>query len=264
MNKVMTYAKGIHSVVGMYVAQCLQEADECFTKRKRVPEVRIHPEWVEVDHKLVAVCLEALPDRLSSDCYRQGRNDSFTLVLYNIFTLINPGGSREIDCLTQFVRRPVGPSDAAGVREVLEDWVVARRRLKAIGNLEMIPKERFDAMSLMVEALCKRDYKFRKIWDTKSAMLGPGYHDHVNDQFANETENWLRHELKGMESNDLMEQPKDQVGSYNRVNQYGANVNMAAVPSQGPNQQEDKRNNFVCYNWKKDGKCSRKGLPIFP
>ena len=148
----MTYAKGTHSMVGRYVAQCLAEADECFHEKRGPPGSRILPDWKEVDHKLVAVCLEALPERMSSDCYRQGRNETFTAVLYNIFTLINPGGSREIDCLTQFVRRPVGPSDSAGVRNMLEDWVAARKRLRTITGIDMIPKERFDAMSLMVLA----------------------------------------------------------------------------------------------------------------
>ena len=49
--------------------------------------------------------------------------------------------------------------------------MVARRRLKAIGNLDMIPKERFDAMTLMVDQLAKKDPKFRKIWD-KECTLG--------------------------------------------------------------------------------------------
>ena len=121
MNKVMTYANGVHSMVGRYVAQCLQDADVNFTQKRGLPDGDILSDWTEVDHKLVAVCLEALPERLSSDCYRQSRTTTFTMVLYNIFCMINPGGSREIECLTKFVREPIAPGDAAGVREMLEN-----------------------------------------------------------------------------------------------------------------------------------------------
>ena len=215
MNKVMTYANGVHSTVGQYVAECLQEADKCFTQKKEPPDGKLSPEWTEVDHKLVAVCMEALPEPVASDCYRQNMTHAFALVLYNVFCLTNPGGSREIEHLTKFAREPVGPGDAAGVREMLEDWVVARRRLKVVGNFDMIPKERFDAMSLMVEKLCAKDQKFNRIWETKCALLGPGCHDHVNDDFADTTENWLRHELKGMESNEILDQTKStQAGTH--------------------------------------------------
>ena len=69
----------------------------------------------------------------------------------------------------------------------------------------MSPKERFAAMSWMVEKLCTQDRRFNKIWDTKCALFGPGCHDNVDDQFAESTETWLRHELKGMESNELLD-----------------------------------------------------------
>ena len=36
-------------------------------------------------------------------------------------------------------------------------------------------------------------------------MSGPGFHDHTDETFAQATEDWLRHELKGMESNDLLD-----------------------------------------------------------
>ena len=264
MNKVMTYANGVHSSVGRYVAQCLQAADDCFTQKRGPPYKTVRQDWIEVDHKLAAVCLEALPDRLSSDCYRQNRNDSFTLVLYNIFCMINPGGAREIECLTKFVREPVGPGDAAGVREMLEEWVVARRRLKVIGNLEMIPKERFDAMSLMVEKMSKQDQRFRKTWDTRCAMMGPGCHDHVEDKFANETENWLRHELKGMESNELLDKAQSR-DDMNQDRWYPNTQNwkprVFKVTAETEEGQDDRRKNFACYNWKRDGKCDRQGCP---
>ena len=182
------------------------------------------------------------------------------MILYNIFCLINPGGAREIEHLTKFVREPVGPGDAAGVREMLEDWVVARRRLKVVGNLDMIPKERFDAMSLMVEKLCTKDQKFNRIWETKCALLGPGCHDHVNDQFADNTKNWLRHELKGMESNEILDlvQNKGDTGWGQWSPSRARVMKMAATEGD----KEARRKNYVCYNWKKDGKCSRPNCPF--
>ena len=188
MNKVMTYSKGVHSQVGTYVAHCMKEADEAFSQKKGVPDRTIYQGWLEVDHKVVAVCLEALPERLSTDCYKQGRNDTFTQVMYNILCNLNPGGSKEIESLVQFCRMPPCAADAAGVREVLEDWVVAKQRLKAIGNVDMIPKERFDAMTRMVEKLGKKNQQFKTSWDTRCALHGPGFHDHADDKFANETE----------------------------------------------------------------------------
>ena len=57
----MTYANGVHSRVGDYAAQCMRDADACFTgangMKKDVPDKSLYYGWTEVDHKLVAVCL---------------------------------------------------------------------------------------------------------------------------------------------------------------------------------------------------------------
>lgn len=154
-----------------------------------------------------------------------------------------------------------GLGDAAGVREVLEDWVVAKSRLKAIGNVDMIEKEKFDAMCMMVDKLCKRNQQFKISWGTRRALSGPGFHDHADDAFANDTEKWLRHELKGMESNELLEATQSRGDSnkrwdwnsepYPRINKMGA--------AEGG--QQDKRKYFACYELKNNGKCGKTNCP---
>ena len=265
----MTYANGVHSRVGEYVAQCLKDADEYFTGKRGVPHRSLYHGWTEVDHRLVAVCLGALPGRVADDCCKLGRNDTFTRVIYNIFCIINPGGEREIDCLTQYCRTPPGAADAAGVREILEDWVVARIRLRTVGSLDMIPKERFDAMSRMVEKLCQKNQRFKTIWDTRCAMGGPGFHDHTDETFAQTTEDWLRHELKGMESNELLDaaqqgnKKRDEWNkeTFPRINQMQAGEGGQQGRRNEGGPKEDKRKQFACYEYKKNGKCEKKDCP---
>ena len=236
--------------------------------KKDVPNKNLYYGWTEVDHKLVAVCLGALPTRVSEDCYKLGRNDTFTRVIYNIFCIINPGGERELDCLTQYCRMPPVAADAAGVREVLEDWIVARVRLRAVGSLDMIPKERLDAMTRMVEKVCQKSQKFKTIWDTRCAIGGPGFHDHTNEDFAQKIEDWLRHELKGMESNERLDaaQQGHQRDDWNkepfpRIMQMQAGEGGQQGKGRKGGQKEDKRKQYACYEWKKYGKCERTDCP---
>ena len=272
MNKIMTYANGVHSKVGGYVAHCMRNADDYFSVKKIVPDGNIDQGWTEVDHKLVAVCLLALPDRISADCYKQGKNETFTQVIYNVLCILNPGGAKEIECLTKFCRTPPSAKDAQSVREVMEDWVVARHRLKAIGSVDMIPKERYDAMGMMVDQLCKQNHQFRTSWETRRAMMGPGFHDHADDAFADGTEAWLRHELKGMESNELMEVTQDpQNGTQRRqwqqmqewTHESYPRVNAVDVQPRGvtEGQPKDNRQYFACYTFKADGVCTKKDCP---
>ena len=102
----MTHAKGIHSMIGKYMAHCLREAEEYFVQRRGRPTDNVLPLWQEVDHKLVAACLDALPDRIPDDSYRTNQNTTLTVVLYNLYTLINPGGARELELLMDFCRQP--------------------------------------------------------------------------------------------------------------------------------------------------------------
>ena len=76
-SKVVTYANGIHSVVGAYVAHCLSSAEDHFNNKKRAPPGTVLSSWNEVDPKLVAACLESLPERISGDCYRTGKCTTF-------------------------------------------------------------------------------------------------------------------------------------------------------------------------------------------
>ena len=113
-------------------------------------------------------------------------------------------------------------------------------------------------MSLMVEKLCTKDQRFNRIWETKCALMGPGCHDHVNDDFADTTENWLRHELKGMESNEILDQNKVDT-SWDPWSPPRTRVmKMAATDGD----KEARSKNYVCYNWKKEGKCSRPNCPF--
>ena len=112
----------------------------------------------------------------------------------------------------------------------------------------------------MVEKLTKQDHRFRKVWETRCAMWGPGCHDHVDDQFADSTERWLRHELKGMESNELLDQAQNKDHKWtekwpNPTNAYQARAYKVA-PDGAPGQ-EDRRKQWACYEWKKKGTCSR-------
>ena len=280
MHKVMTYANGIHSRIGDYVGQCLRDADYHFTTKKghEGPSPNILPEWREVDHKLVAVCMKALPDRVTEDCYRVGMTDTFTRVLFNVFCLVNPGGEREVECLTQFCRLPPSMPDAAGARRTLEEWVVARNRLQQLSTLDMIPKERFDAMKRIVEQICQRNSRFKTMWDTKCVLNGPGFHDHTDDSFAQATEEWLRHELKGLESNEALENAQQQGPPARRWEQwnpdhqhYPTRIAAAQVGGNSGGGQPvapprtdgrpDKRKEFVCYDMKNKGSCTKDNCP---
>ena len=87
MNRIMTYANGMHSQVGTYVAHCMRDAEHYFFTVKDAPDANVcYQGWKELDLKLVAVCLGALPDRIANDCYKKGRNCTFTQVLYNVFS----------------------------------------------------------------------------------------------------------------------------------------------------------------------------------
>ena len=272
-SRIMTHAKGIHSMIGKYMAHCLRGAEEHFVQRRGKPADNVLPLWQEVDNKLVAACLEALPKRISDDCHRTNQNTSLTVVLYNLYTLINPGGARELELLMDFCRQPWAEEETGNVRLMVEEWIVARRRLILMTGKDLIPKERVDALALMVRHLCQKDPKFKLSWDTRAALLGPGCHDHADEKYAEETEEWLRNQLKGMENDELMRRGKQEgakdrygVGAGN-VPVYQAVVGQAqeAVPPvpkprDGLTAQERKKNfksNFACHQWKKFGTCNR-------
>merc|ERR1712155_227602 len=169
----MTHAKGIHSMIGKYMAHCLRGAEEYFVQKRGRPADNVLPLWQEVDDKLVAACLEALPKRISDDCHRTNQNPFLTVVLYNLYTLINPGGARELELLMEFCRQPWAEEETGNVRLMVEEWIVARRRLVLMTGKDLIPKERIDALALMVKHLCQKDPQFKLSWDTRAALLGP-------------------------------------------------------------------------------------------
>ena len=132
----------------------------------------------------------------------------------------------------------------------------------------MIAKERFDAMGGVVEKLCKQDEKFRKVWEVRNALMGPGNHDHVNDEFADKTETWLRHELKAMESNELL----DKEGKDKWDTPFQPRVHKATPEQPGQRNTgagwngawEDRRNNFACYFASEAWFLQQEGLSILP
>ena len=294
----MTYANGVHSNIGNYVAHCLKDADHHFNYKKGVmPDSTLLPNWKEVDHKLVAVCLGALPERVQEDCYRSGKSDTFTRVIFNIFCLVNPGGEKEIEALMVYCRSPPSLHDAAGVRRILEDWVIARNRLKQLSCMEMIPKEKFDALNKIVEKLCGRNSRFKMMWDCKSVVSGPGFHDHTSDDFAQQTEDWLRHELTALESNELLETNQQREHQkWDHWNNPNPRINKMAGEEggqqgwqqggppgkggkkggqqgglgkggqreglgKGGQQEEDGRRRFACFNMQNKGACTRQNCP---
>ena len=111
--------------------------------------------------------------------------------------------------------------------------------------------------------------KFRTIWDTRCAIGGPGFHDHTNEDFAQKTEEWLRHELKGLESNERLDaaQHGHQRDDWNkepypRIMQVQAGEGgQQGKGTRKGGQKEDKRKQYACYEWKKYGKCERTDCP---
>ena len=75
----------------------------------------------------------------------------------------------------------MGRKKTGNVRLMVEEWIVARRRLILMTGKDLIPKERVDALALMVRHLCQKDPKFKLSWDTRAALLGPGCHDHADE-----------------------------------------------------------------------------------
>ena len=203
IEQVLIYANGVHSVVGKYVAFCMHTAEDYFNSKMDPPD-QVDPAWREIDFKLVAVAIDALPEKIKADCTRTGRARTLTLILNNIFMLINPGGEIEIEVLMAFTRTPEQKDTVAGVRDTMEEWMVARSRLCALNFSPLTPKERLDAMKIMVGKVIQKDEDFRMKWVCRNAMLGAGSLELHDATFANQMETWLRRELRGMESNECI------------------------------------------------------------
>ena len=103
-------------------------------------------------------------------------------------------------------------------------------------------------------------------------MLGPGNHDHVNDKFVDETEVWLRHELKAMENNEIL----DKDGKDNKWDTQPFQPRIHKATPEPPTQRNvggwngawngawdnNRRKRFACYTHLKWGQCNKRDCPF--
>ena len=131
---VCVQARSFHPDCGRYLRKCFQDAWSFFERRIN-PSVKLDRSVEDVDARLVALLMVAVPERVRTQIYRMKGSGSVVDVLCCMYATLNPGGEEESSSIVTFTRNPGACRSSSEAREKVEDWIQARSRLSMVGSV---------------------------------------------------------------------------------------------------------------------------------
>ena len=197
---VCVQARSFSPDCGRYLRATFDEAFQYFSQRIN-PTKKVDPVWEDIDARLVALLMTAMPERVRTAIYRMKGSNSVLDVLCCMYATLNPGGDEESSSIVSFTRTPGQCRTAIEAREKVEDWIQARTRLSMIGYSDLAPKERIDALTEIVSNIFKTTVDTSHRWQLQrfsDASRNPTI------KYCQDLEGWVLEELRVMENNELI------------------------------------------------------------
>ena len=150
--------------------------------------------------------LTALPDRVIASCTRV-TDDVDNIPCANIldvaFLHVSPGGMTEAAALVQYVRNPGNARNGREAKDMMNEWIVARKRLAVVNMPDLAPMEQVNAMVGIIKNVLATDqvldHRFANLRYSTTAR-SPTLDD------AKRIELFLLTELNVIESNEMVEE----------------------------------------------------------
>ena len=164
------------------------------------------PEDEEYDRKFALLLLSALPERVTTNCMRLTEGvDSVPCgnVLDVVFMYVSPGGVTEASALVQYARNPGVAKSGREAKDMLNEWLIARKRLAVVSMPDLAPMEQVNAMVGIVSEVLKTDSVLQHRFDGmrySTSARSPSQED------ATRIEQFLVAELNFIESNEMVEE----------------------------------------------------------
>ena len=197
---ICVQARSFHPACGKYLRKSFEDAWTVFMSKVN-PTQTVDPRMEEMDARLVALLMVAMPDRVKTQIYRMRGSESVVAVLCCMYVTLNPGGEEEASSIVKFTRGPGGCKSAADAREKVEDWIQARSRLSMVGYSDLACRERVDALTEIVQQNFKSSPEASHRWQLQRFSERSR---HPDEKYCNELQEWVLSELRMMENNEMI------------------------------------------------------------